>query len=80
MVNPHYTEESRKAHAEGKVIVSCVIGTDGKPHDPKIEKGLSAELNKLALDALTFYRFQPAYDGGNAVAVRVSFQVSFQLN
>jgi len=80
MVNPHYTEASRKAHTEGKVTITCVSGTDGKPHDPKIEKGLSTELNKLALDALSFYRFQPAYDGGHAVAVRLTFQISFQLN
>jgi len=70
----------RKAHIEGKVIVSYVIGTDGRLHDPKIEKGLSADLDKRALDALTFYRLQPAYDGDQSVAVRVPFQIAFQLN
>jgi len=70
----------RKAHIEGKVIVSYVIGTDGRLHDPKIEKGLSADLDKRALDALTFYRLQPAYDGDQPVAVRVPFQIAFQLN
>lgn len=80
MVNPHYTQAGRKAHTEGKVIIACVIGTDGLPHDPVIEKGLSAELNKLALDAMTFYRFQPTYDGGHAVAVKVPFEISFRLD
>lgn len=80
MVNPHYTQASRKARTEGKVIISCVVGTDGRPHDPVIEKGLSTELNKLALDALTFYRFQPTYDGGHAVAVRIPFETSFRLD
>jgi len=79
MVNPHYTDASRKAHIEGNVTVSCVIGTDGRPHDPKIEKGLSTDLDKRALDALTFYRFQPAYDGDQPVAVRVPFQISLRL-
>jgi TonB family protein len=78
MVHPHYAEASRKAHTEGKVFITCVIGRDGRPHDPVIEKGLSTELDKLALDALSFYRFEPPYAGGHAVAVRVPFEISFR--
>jgi TonB family protein len=77
-VNPYYPDASRKAHNEGKVIVNCVIGTDGLVHDPVIEKGTTKELNKLALDVLTFYRFEPAHDGDHAVAVKVPFEISFQ--
>jgi TonB family protein len=80
MVSPRYTQASRKAHTEGKVVISCVGGTDGGPHDLVIERGLSTELDKLALDALTFYRFQPTYDGGHAVAVRIPFEMSFRLD
>lgn len=79
MVNPNYPEASRIEHTEGKVIIDCVIGTDGRIHDPVIKKGLSKELNKLALDALTFYRSQPAYDGDTPIAVRVPFELSFRL-
>lgn len=79
MVNPRYTAASRKAHIEGTITLSCVVGADGRPHDPKIEKGLSTDLDKRALDALTFYRFQPTNDGGHPVAVRVPIQISFQL-
>lgn len=77
--NPYYTQASREAHTDGKVKISCIIGTDGLIHDPVIEKGLTKELNKLVLDALTFYRFQPAHYGGKAVAVKSHFEFSFQL-
>ena len=78
IVNPYYPEASRKGHSGGKVIVNCVIGTDGIVHNAIIEKGATKELNELALDVLTFYRFQPAYDGDHAVAVKVPFEFSFQ--
>ena len=77
--NPYYTQASREAHTDGKVRINCVIGTDGLIHDPVIEKGLTKELNALALDALTFYRIQPAQYGGQAVALKSHFEFSFQL-
>jgi TonB family protein len=79
-VNPYYPGASRLDRSEGTVTVSCVIGTDGRVHGPIVVKGVTKELNKLALDALTFYRSQPTRDGDRAVAVRTSFEFSFKLN
>ena len=79
LVNPSYAGADRKAHVQGTVTINCVIGTDGLVHDAVIAQGLSAGLNKNALDALTFFRFQPARDGDRIVAVKVPIQLSYKL-
>ena len=78
-VDPYYSDANRKAHIEGTVTVECVIGTDGLVHAPVIQKGLTEELNKLALDAMTFWRLRPVSDGSRAVAARVPVQIAFHL-
>jgi hypothetical protein len=78
-VQPYYSGANRKAHIEGTVTMACVIGTDGLVHAPVIQKGLTKELNKLALDAMTFWRLRPVSDGSRAVAVRVPVQIGFHL-
>lgn len=78
-VRPGYTEEDRKGRVKGMVTINCVIGTDGLVHDAVVAQGLSAGLNKNALDALTLWRFQPARDVDHFVAVRISIEVSYKL-
>ncbi len=78
-VQPHYSDASRKAHIEGTLTIECVIGTDGLVHAPVIRKGLTKELNKLALDAMTFWRLRPVSDGSRAVAARVPVQIAFHF-
>lgn len=79
LVQPGYTEEDRKGRVKGMVTIKCVIGTDGLVHDAVVAQGLSAGLNKNALDALTLWRFQPARDVDHFVAVRISIEVSYKL-
>jgi len=78
-VQPLYSEENRKAHIQGTVSIKCVIGTDGLIHAPVIEKGLTKELNQLALDATTFWRLRPVSDGSRAVAAKVSVEIVLKL-
>lgn len=78
-VRPYYSDRNRKAHIEGTVTIECVIGTDGRAHALVIQKRLTKELDKLALDAMTFYRLRPASDGSRAVAARVPVQIAFYL-
>jgi TonB family protein len=79
-VNPYYPGTSRRDRTEGAVTVKCVMGTDGLVHDPVIVKGLSDDLNKLALEAISFYRVQPARDGDHPVSVNGALQFSFKLH
>lgn len=77
-VIPYYSEANRKAHIQGTVTVRCVIGTDGLIHAPVIAKGLTEATNKLALDALTFWRLEPVREGAHPVAARVPVDISFR--
>jgi TonB family protein len=79
-VNPYYPATSRRDRTEGTVTVQCVMGTDGLVHDPVIIRGLSDDLNKLALEAVSFYRVQPARDGDHPVSVKGALQFSFKLH
>ncbi|HEX2663328.1 MAG TPA: energy transducer TonB [Candidatus Acidoferrum sp.] len=78
-VQPYYSEENRKVRIQGTVDIKCVIGTDGLIHAPVIERGLTKELNQLALEAMTFWRLRPVSDGSRAVAARVPVQISFRI-
>ncbi len=78
-VNPYYSHANREAHVQGSLTITCSVGTDGLIHDPVIKQGLTEELNKLALDALTFWRIQPARDGAHAVPIKAIQQFSFRL-
>jgi TonB family protein len=78
-VQPYYSDANRKAHIEGTVTIECVIGTDGLVHAVVIQKGLTEELDKLALNAMTLWRLQPVSDGSRAVAARVPVQIAFHL-
>lgn len=78
-VQPYYSDANRNAHIEGRVTIECVIGTDGLVHAPVIQKGLTEELDKLALKAMTFWRRRPVSDGSRAVAARVPAQIAFHL-
>lgn len=78
-VQPNYPEDNRKAHIEGSVTIRCVLGTDGLIHAPVIEKGLTKQLDRLALDAMTFWRLRPVNDGSHPVAARVPVEITFHL-
>src|SRR5262249_37897301 len=74
-----YSDENRKAHIQGAVTINSVIGTVGLIQSPVIEKGVTKELNQLALDATKFWRLRPVSDGSHAVAAKISVEIMFKL-
>jgi Gram-negative bacterial TonB protein C-terminal len=76
---PYYSETNRKAHIEGMLTIQCVVGTDGLIHNPVVTEGLTAEINKLVLDAVTFWRLEPVRDGNRPVAARLPLKISFRV-
>jgi len=77
-VTPHYSETDRKADTQGLITVRCIIGTDGLVHSPVIEKGLSEDLNRRALNAMTFFRIEPVREGSRSVAAKISWEFRFR--
>jgi TonB family protein len=55
------------------------IGTDGPPHDIKIEKPLGYGLDEKALEAVRQWRFQPALKDGKPVETQTSVSLEFKL-
>jgi TonB family protein len=76
---PEFTEEARKAKYQGTVVLWVVIGTDGRPHDIRIQRTLGMGLDEKAIDAIRKWRFEPGRKNGVAVSVQVNVEVNFRL-
>ena len=78
-VNPIYTQAARDARVNGRVLVLCVVGTDGRIHQPRIVRGLEKGLDERTLLNLTLWRLKPAQRNGHDIAVKTPIEISFWL-
>jgi TonB family protein len=78
-VEPAFSSSSKEAFVEGTVKISTVVTVDGKPSDSKVVKGLNAEEDRTAMEAVEQWRFEPGTKDGKAVKVRVNVEVDFHL-
>jgi TonB family protein len=77
---PAYTEEARKAHAEGIVLVQAVIRKDGSVDSFKVLRGLGYGLDESAITTIASkWRFKPGTLNGSPVDVQANIEVSFRL-
>jgi periplasmic protein TonB len=77
--DPEYSEEARKAKFQGTVLLSAIIGPDGRPRDLRVVRSLGMGLDQKAVDAVWKWRFSPAMKGNQSVSVQVSIEVAFRL-
>lgn len=78
-VKPDYTEEGRRRHIEGDVVVEIVVRSDGSVGNVKLLQGLGAGLDQRAIDAVRQWRFSPAKRYGTPVDVVVEVAMEFKL-
>jgi TonB family protein len=78
-VKPDYTEEGRRRHVEGDVVVEIVVRSDGSVGSVKLLQGLGAGLDQRAIDAVRQWRFSPAKRYGVPVDVMVEVAMEFKL-
>jgi protein TonB len=78
-VKPDYTEEGRRRHVEGDVVVEIVVRRDGTVGSVKLLQGLGAGLDQRAIDAVRQWRFSPAKRYGVPVDVMVEVAMEFKL-
>jgi TonB family protein len=77
---PQYSEEARKAHFEGDVFVSAVVGADGRATKLKVLNFPPFGLGKKAKEAVQKWVFKPATGpDGKPVAVTTTIQTHFSL-
>lgn len=76
-----YPDQSRRLGEEGEVIISVLVGADGKITDGKIEK--SSGFERLDKAALEYYmrrgRFLPGTKDGQPIAAWKPIKVTFKL-
>lgn len=76
---PSFSDEARKAKAQGIVTLILVVGRDGLPYDIRVRQSLGMGLDEKALEAVSRWRFRPATLNGQAVATQIAVEVNFRL-
>jgi len=77
--DPEYSTEARQAKYQGTVVVSVIVGPDGKAHGVRVSRALGMGLDEKAVEAVRQWRFEPAMKDGKPVAVAVDVEVNFHL-
>jgi TonB family protein len=78
-VTAKYTKKAEKAGIEGRVVLLCTVGVDGRAHDIKVAHSLGGGLDESAVKALGKWRFRPATLNGKPVPYQVSIETLFSL-
>jgi protein TonB len=76
---PPYPELARRAQVEGKVVLECVIDTDGRVADLRVMTGHPL-LASAALDAVRRWEYIPTRLNGQPVRVILTVTVRFTLD
>ena len=71
--------EKCKKKEEGKVVLSILVDTAGRPRNLMFLQPLGTDLDKLALDVVAADRFKPGTYDGEPVVVAQSVEVSMQV-
>ncbi|HEU5020795.1 MAG TPA: M56 family metallopeptidase [Bryobacteraceae bacterium] len=77
-VEPQYTEQARAAKYQGSVLLSTVIGVDGRAANLKVVKSLGMGLDESAIKAVQQWRFRPGTKAGLPVKVQAQIEVNFR--
>ena len=76
---PIYTEEARKLHVEGEVLLEVMFGAAGDIRVQRIVRGLGHGLDESAIRAAENIKFKPAQSNGKAVDFRATVHIEFRL-
>jgi len=77
---PAYPRSSRERGEAGLVVLRVLVSRDGLPLEIDLQRSSGFErLDEAALAAVRHWQFQPARQGGEAIAARVLVPISFNL-
>ena len=80
-VKPRYPDSARRRGVEGTVIIKAYVTEQGRVEQVQVEQSAGhADLDVAAVEAVGRWRFQPARQGRQAIAMWVSIPVRFVLN
>jgi TonB family protein len=78
-VDLDYSDEALKARLVGVVLLSVVVGTDGKARDLQVVRGLGLGLDEKAIKAVSKWQFEPGVKDGQPVNVVAQIETNFSL-
>ena len=76
---PVYTDEARKLHIEGEVLLEVVLESGGRVRVVRLVRGLGHGLDEAAVRAAEQIRFKPALRDGQPVDSGAVLHIVFQL-
>jgi protein TonB len=76
---PIYPELARRARIQGKVVLECVIDTDGRVTDLRVVSG-NPLLAQAAIDAVRTWIYSPTTLNGQPIRVILNVTVTFGLS
>lgn len=78
--DPLYSDEARKIKVQGSVILSVLVGADGRARDIRVISGLGMGLDENAIKAVRSWQFIPAKDASqHPVASWIKVETVFRL-
>jgi TonB family protein len=78
-VEPKYPHSFTGKRTNARVLVSIIVDLKGLPSDIRIVRSGGDNFDKSAVDAVSHYRFKPATENGQPVAVKINIDVNFQV-
>lgn len=76
---PNYSDDARKAHIQGTVVLDSIIQKDGTIDVNKVERSLGYGLDDEAKKVLKRWKCNPGKVNGQAVAVQLQIVINFHL-
>jgi TonB family protein len=77
--DPPYSDEARKAHIQGSVLLSLVVDESGTPQLVTVLLPLGAGLDEAAIETVQKWHFQPGAKNGVPVPVQATVEINFRL-
>jgi len=77
--DPEYSDEARKAHFSGQVVVYIEVDPTGKVIHPRIMRSVGLGLDEKALDAVVKWTFHPGTLNGKPVTTSAAIYMTFHL-
>jgi len=78
-IEPEFSEEARKAKYQGVVILHIDVDTNGRARNIRVVRQLGLGLDEKAVEAVSEWRFKPAYLDGRPVVMTAVVEVNFHL-
>jgi TonB family protein len=76
---PEFSDQARKDHVQGTVVLKVTVDANGDVADVKVTKGLGSGLDEKAVEAVRTWKFKPGTEDGTPVRSEIDVEVSFHL-